>query len=265
MTTSEDACSINYGQPSFKIVSENIICGKTGVVCTKSIKVYFEDFLIKLTDGHYKLTPPNAVERFKVINNPLYLKFDLRISGKLELTLIWNKNMNAYISITKLSEFAVCGLCGNYNGNVDDEYITQNKYLVSNLLVFANSWKEDPTCRDVTEVVFPCHKNPYRFARAEKMCAILNSKVFQTCHKLVYRMPYYDNCVRDACGCELVGDCECLCDAVAVYAKACLDAGVCIDWRTPDFCPVYCDYFNSHKVDSVMGEYTRNTTRNFTT
>lgn len=49
-------------------------------------------------------------------------------------------------------------------------------------------------------------------------------------------MPYYDNCVRDACGCELVGDCECLCDAVAVYAKACIDAGVCIDWRTPDFC-----------------------------
>ncbi|XP_072448973.1 mucin-6-like [Chiloscyllium punctatum] len=224
------------------------------------IKGYVPDSLIKLTNGHYQITPPNTARGLKVISNPLYLKFDLKISSMLELTIIWNRNMNAYISITRLSEFAVCGLCGNYNGNADDEYITQNKYLVSNVLTFANSWKEDPTCRDVTEVVFPCHKNPYRLARAEKMCAIINNKVFEPCHKLVYRMPYYDNCVRDACGCELAGDCECLCDAVAVYAKACIDAGVCIDWRTPDFCPVYCDYFNYHKGYSIVGESSWNTT-----
>ncbi|XP_055505925.1 mucin-6-like [Leucoraja erinacea] len=253
-TLVQDACSVNYRLPSFKIVTENIICGTKGVVCTKSIKIYLEEVLIKLADGHYTLIPPNAAKRFKVVSNPLYLKFDFVIKAKLELTVIWNKNMNAHISITRLSKFPVCGLCGNYNGNVDDEYITQNKYLVSNLLVFANSWKEDTMCRDVTEVATPCHKNPYRFARAEKMCAIINSKVFESCHKLVYRMPYYDNCVRDACGCELVGDCECLCDAVAVYAKACIDAGVCIDWRTPDFCPVYCDYYNTRKLHTTLRE-----------
>ncbi|XP_059832338.1 mucin-6-like [Hypanus sabinus] len=256
----QDACSVDYKLPSFKIVSENIICGKKGVVCTKSIRIFLEEILIKLADGQYTLTPPNAVRHFKVVRNPLYLKFDFVIKAKLELTVIWNKNMNAYISITRLYEVkqTLCGLCGNYNGNVDDEYIAQSKYLVSNLLVFANSWKEDATCTDVTEVATPCFRNPYRFASAEKMCAIINSKVFEPCHKLVYRMPYYDNCVRDTCGCELVGNCECLCDAVAVYAKACIDAGVCIDWRTPDFCPVYCDYFNSRQLDSTMAEYAQN-------
>lgn len=49
-------------------------------------------------------------------------------------------------------------------------------------------------------------------------------------------MPYYDACVRDTCGCDSGGDCECMCDAVAAYAKACLDVGVCVDWRAPDFC-----------------------------
>lgn len=49
-------------------------------------------------------------------------------------------------------------------------------------------------------------------------------------------MSYYESCVRDSCGCDNGGDCECMCDTIAVYAKACLDAGVCIDWRTPDFC-----------------------------
>lgn len=52
----------------------------------------------------------------------------------------------------------------------------------------------------------------------------------------VYHLPYYEACVHDACGCDTGGDCECLCDAVAAYAKACLDKGVCVDWRTPDFC-----------------------------
>lgn len=52
----------------------------------------------------------------------------------------------------------------------------------------------------------------------------------------VYRKPYYDACVRDSCGCDTGGDCECMCDAIAVYAKACLDVGICIDWRAPDFC-----------------------------
>lgn len=52
----------------------------------------------------------------------------------------------------------------------------------------------------------------------------------------MYRLPYYEACVRDACGCDTGGDCECLCDAVAAYAQACLDKGVCVDWRAPDFC-----------------------------
>lgn len=55
----------------------------------------------------------------------------------------------------------------------------------------------------------------------------------------VYRLPYYEACVRDTCGCDAGGDCECLCDAVAAYAKACLDKGVCVDWRAPDFCREY--------------------------
>lgn len=55
----------------------------------------------------------------------------------------------------------------------------------------------------------------------------------------MYRLPYYEACVHDTCGCDMGGDCECLCDAVAAYAKACLDKGVCVDWRAPDFCREY--------------------------
>lgn len=53
--------------------------------------------------------------------------------------------------------------------------------------------------------------------------------------------PYFDSCVRDSCACDSGGDCECLCTAVAAYAKACNEAGACIKWRTPKFCRM-CDY-----------------------
>lgn len=56
----------------------------------------------------------------------------------------------------------------------------------------------------------------------------------------VYRLPYYEACVQDTCACDTGGDCECLCDAVAAYAKACMDKGVCVDWRSPDFCRESC-------------------------
>ncbi|XP_059508204.1 mucin-6-like [Stegostoma tigrinum] len=131
---------------------------------------------------------------------------------------------------------SVCGLCGNANGNIKDELITQSQHSAFTLMSFVNSWKEDPMCDDVTEVVYPCAKNPYRKSWAEKRCKIIHSALFQPCRNLLQWLPYYNNCIRDSCGCELVGDCDCLCDAVAAFAKACLDAGVCIDWRTPDFC-----------------------------
>lgn len=50
---------------------------------------------------------------------------------------------------------------------------------------------------------------------------------------------YYEACVSDACACDTGGDCECFCTAVAAYAQACQEAGVCISWRTPSICREY--------------------------
>lgn len=79
----------------------------------------------------------------------------------------------------------ICGLCGNYNGNMKDDFETRSKYVASNELEFVNSWKENPLCGDVYFVVDPCSKNPYRKAWAEKTCSIINSQVFSACHNKV--------------------------------------------------------------------------------
>uniref|UniRef100_A0A663ETX7 Mucin 6, oligomeric mucus/gel-forming/pseudo n=1 Tax=Aquila chrysaetos chrysaetos TaxID=223781 RepID=A0A663ETX7_AQUCH len=242
-----DGCSVNRPVSSFKIVTENVICGKSGVTCSRSISIYLGNLTFILRDETFTVSGENPGVRYKVKKNALHLMFDIIIPGKYNMTLIWNKHMNFFIKISRETQETICGLCGNYNGNMKDDFETRSKYVASNELEFVNSWKENPLCGDVYFVVDPCSKNPYRKAWAEKTCSIINSQVFSACHNKVNRMPYYEACVRDSCGCDIGGDCECMCDAIAVYAMACLDKGICIDWRTPEFCPVYCEYYNSHK------------------
>ncbi|NXJ12344.1 MUC6 protein, partial [Odontophorus gujanensis] len=231
-----DGCNVNRPLSSFKIVTENVICGKSGVTCSRSISIYLGNLTFVLRDETFSISGENLQVRYNVKKNALHLMFDIIIPGKYNMTLVWNKHMNFFIKISRETQETICGLCGNYNGNMKDDFETRSKYVASNELEFVNSWKENPLCGDVYFVVDPCSKNPYRKAWAEKTCSIINSQVFSACHNKVNRMPYYEACVRDSCGCDIGGDCECMCDAIAVYAMACLDKGICIDWRTPEFC-----------------------------
>lgn len=46
----------------------------------------------------------------------------------------------------------MCGLCGNFDGNVNNDLISSNNQLEVDSSHFGNSWKVLPSCADVTEV-----------------------------------------------------------------------------------------------------------------
>ncbi|KAF8767625.1 Hemocytin like protein [Argiope bruennichi] len=48
-------------------------------------------------------------------------------------------------------------------------------------------------------------------------------------------------CVFDSCGCDMGGDCDCLCTAIAAYAQECSIHGVSIRWRSQELCPIQCE------------------------
>ena len=62
---------------------------------------------------------------------------------------------------------------------------------------------------------------------------IVVCNVFKPNNNLAFR---YDLCVKDTCGCNVGGDCECLCTAVSAYAEACSQAGIHINWRSQGLC-----------------------------
>lgn len=46
----------------------------------------------------------------------------------------------------------MCGLCGNFDGNVNNDLVSSNNQLEVDSSHFGNSWKVVPSCADVTQV-----------------------------------------------------------------------------------------------------------------
>ncbi|KAM6159453.1 mucin-5B [Rhynchocyon petersi] len=241
----QDYCGGNVAtNGTFRIVTENIPCGTTGVTCSKAIKVFLERHELILTEGHLKV-----VERGPGQDLPYrmrYMGVYLIIETHSGLVLSWDRKTSIFIRLHPSYKGKVCGLCGNFDGNAINDFTTRSHSVVSDVLEFGNSWKFSPSCPDALAPRDPCTANPYRKSWAQKQCSILHSATFATCQSQVDSTKYYEACVSDACACDSGGDCECFCTAVAAYAQACQDAGVCVSWRSPEVCPLFCDYYNPH-------------------
>ncbi|KAM5248547.1 mucin-5B [Ctenodactylus gundi] len=242
-TLAQDYCGGNIsGNETFRIVTENVPCGTTGTTCSKAIKVFVESYELILHEGGFKV-----VERGSGGDLPYkirYMGIFLVIETRSGMAISWDRKTSVFIRLQQHYKGKVCGLCGNFDDNAINDLTTRSQAVVGDALEFANSWKFSPMCPDAPVPKEPCTANPYRKSWAQRQCSIINSPTFAACRSQVDSTKYYEACVHDACACDSGGDCECFCTAVAAYAQACHDVGVCVSWRTPDICPLFCDYYN---------------------
>ncbi|XP_006877059.1 PREDICTED: mucin-5AC [Chrysochloris asiatica] len=242
-TLVQDHCGGSSSAPgSFRVVTENIPCGTTGATCSKAIKIFLGSYELKLSGGKVEVIEKGAgqVAPYSIRQMGIYLVVDTDVG----LVLQWDKKTSLFLRLSPEFKGKVCGLCGNFDGNAINDFTTRSQSVVGDVLEFGNSWKFNPTCPDALAPRDPCTANPYRKSWAQKQCSILLGTTFATCHAHVEPTKYYEACVSDACACDSGGDCECFCTAVAAYAQACHDAGVCVSWRSPEVCPLFCDYYN---------------------
>uniref|UniRef100_A0A663EUW0 VWFD domain-containing protein n=1 Tax=Aquila chrysaetos chrysaetos TaxID=223781 RepID=A0A663EUW0_AQUCH len=227
---------------TFRVITENIPCGNTGTTCSKSIKVFLESYELILGEEHVSVIKRGQND--EVPYTVRYMGMYLVIETTSGLILTWDKKTSIFIKLSPDFKGQICGLCGNYDGNGINDFTTRSQSVVENVLEFGNSWKVSSTCPDAYSIKDPCSTNLYRKSWSEKQCSIINSNIFAACHSQVEPAKYYQACVTDACACDTGGDCDCFCTAVAAYAQACSEVGVCIAWRTPSICPLFCDYYN---------------------
>ncbi|KAM9495181.1 mucin-2-like [Clarias gariepinus] len=236
----QDKCGNKTG--TFHVITENVPCGTTGTTCSKAVRIVLGRTELALSDGI--ITEIEAENGPPVKYNVRYVGLYLVIESDIGLTVLWDRKTTVQIILQPQHMGEICGLCGNYNGNGKDDFTTQGLLHVSDVLEFVNSWKVQSNCPDAKPDFDPCFKTPNRHTWAKLQCSIIKSDTFKDCHNKVEWTPYFENCVKDSCSCDTGGDCECFCTAVAAYAQACNEAGVCVAWRTPEICPVFCDYYN---------------------
>ncbi|XP_074181002.1 mucin-19 [Rhinolophus sinicus] len=242
----EDYCGRENG--TFRILTESVPCCEDGLTCSRKIIVTLQDQNVILQDG--KVTAIKAPESkecelsgnaYSVHTVGLYLILKF-LAG---ITIIWDKNTRMSVILDPRWNGKVCGLCGNSNGDLKDDFTTRYSSVAAGALEFGNSWKTSQECSNTVTQTFPCDSNPYCKAWAVRKCEIIRDSTFRDCHNKVDPSAYYDACIEEACACDMEGKYLGFCTSVAMYAEACSAVGVCVKWRKPDLCPVYCDYYNA--------------------
>ncbi|XP_059920761.1 mucin-2-like [Gadus macrocephalus] len=242
----QNTCGNKSVEDIFRVITENIPCGTTGTTCSKSVRIQLGNKEIKLAKGNYEILDLAMGSEIKYTIRPVGMY--LAVEASLGITVLWDRKTTIRILLEPQHSAGVCGLCGDFNGDVQNDFTTQSQMLVSSPLEFANSWKALSSCLDAEASADSCVLQPHRHNWAQIQCSIIKSVTFHDCHKKVNPIPFYENCVKDSCACDSGGDCECFCTAVAAYAQACNEVSVCVAWRTPEICPVFCDYYNEGEL-----------------
>ncbi|KFV85021.1 Zonadhesin, partial [Struthio camelus australis] len=141
-----------------------------------------------------------------------------------------------------------CGMCGNFNGRGQDDYMMPNGQQAADSTTLGESWKvpgDDPSC-GVPDPPAPCSAEEEKLYQSDGFCGMLTARPgsFENCHSVINPQNYFESCFYDLCA--LNGGWEVLCGALEAYADACQVAGVTLlPWRNATFCPVACPP-NSH-------------------
>uniref|UniRef100_UPI00398F2A05 IgGFc-binding protein-like isoform X1 n=2 Tax=Pristiophorus japonicus TaxID=55135 RepID=UPI00398F2A05 len=149
-----------------------------------------------------------------------------------------------HVDVSVPSTYAglLCGMCGNYNGDPDDDIIMPNGSLAANSNKLGESWQvpDGETECNHGETGFNCDPKIKENAEKDTACGMITDRtgLFKECHAKVPPKNYFDNCVYDMC--MDGGQSTTLCFALQTYADLCAQAGVCIEWRNNAFCSLSC-------------------------
>ncbi|XP_070767732.1 IgGFc-binding protein-like [Enoplosus armatus] len=237
--------------PEVTITTKNELRGNSEGSFVRSISV---EML-----GH-RITVPRGDEHVLLVDGiktelPLLLEegsisvTESGIQGKLqsdigiEVTFDWAALV--LVSISSSYYGNVVGLCGNYNGNTEDELTAAGGSAAANVTDWAGSWSiadDDPFCYHHCEGVCPqCSDEDRVRYTGPGFCGILSDKAgpFAGCHGSLPVADFVSDCLYDVCINE--GRQEVLCEALNSYLVECQEAGASVlPWRQLTDCPVVC-------------------------
>lgn len=141
----------------------------------------------------------------------------------------WSGKSFVEVIVPAVFKNKLCGLCGNFNSNVQDDFRMRKGEVVkdSEVLKFGNSWCVGAKSKCAkharqTSKVQPCTFNIHRVSKSP--CKYLTStELFNGCDSKLNYSKYYKACMMDMCNCP--GG-KCYCESLTAYAHECQRLGV---------------------------------------
>ncbi|XP_027132019.1 otogelin-like protein, partial [Larimichthys crocea] len=164
----------------------------------------------------------------------------LQVKTRFGLRLQYNwKEFRLYLQADEQWKDDTVGLCGTFNGNIQDDFLSPSGMIESTPQLFGNAWRVSSACLSSlsTPQLDPCDTHQQAVAYATEMCDVLNQDLFSACHEYLSPTSFHQQCRSDTCKCGT----PCLCSALAHYAHHCRRFSVIVDFRSqiPD-CAVTC-------------------------
>eukprot|EP00075_Anas_platyrhynchos_P020781 XP_027310034.1 otogelin-like protein isoform X2 [Anas platyrhynchos] len=232
------------GKNKFTITLQKASCGQNfDHACIESITLVLEDDMSKqvtLTRNGQVQTGPNQAFNLNgaiEIRNISSLFVQLKTTFGLKI-LFAKDGERIYVQVDVSWKRRTLGLCGTYNGNLRDDFLSPAGMIEGTPQLHANAWKVSSACSVPINipVVDPCNINQQNVGYASH-CDIINQEVFAPCHAYISPALYYQLCRFDACKCGS----SCLCNALAHYAYVCGKHGIAVDFRSHiSYCAVMC-------------------------
>ncbi|KFV14379.1 Otogelin-like, partial [Pterocles gutturalis] len=232
------------GKNKFTITLQKAPCGQNfDHTCIESITLVLEDDVSKqVTLTRYGQVQSGPNQAFNLngaieIQNISSLFTQLKTSFGLKI-LFAKDGERIYVQVEVSWKKRTLGLCGTYNGNLRDDFLSPAGMIEGTPQLHANAWKVSSACSVPINipVADPCNINQQNAGYASH-CDIINQEVFAPCHAYISPGLYYQQCRFDACKCGS----SCLCNALAHYAYICGKHGVIVDFRSHiSYCAVMC-------------------------
>ncbi|KAM4748838.1 otogelin-like protein [Rhinophrynus dorsalis] len=246
------------GKDKFTITVQKASCDQDfDHACIQSITIVFDEEINKqvtiLRDGEVRFGSNQGL----IFNGDIEVRnlssMFVQLKTKFGIRIQFAKGGDRlYIQASSTWKRRTLGLCGTFNGNLRDDFLSPAGMIEGTPQLHANAWKISSACLTPVNIpiVDPCDINLQNVGYAMH-CDVINQELFAPCHPYVSPGLYYQLCRFDACKCGS----NCLCNALAHYAYICNKHGITVNFRTQvSFCGVICRYgMLYHQCTSFCG------------
>nr|XP_060638850.1 zonadhesin [Anolis sagrei ordinatus] len=240
-------CQSDPRLPSFTITAKNEERGQPEASYLRQVTLQLHGYTVTLQksrrvliDGQRVRTPVEGrIPGVSITSSGIYVILETDFG----LVMKFDGNHHLEIQLPGTYFDKVCGMCGNFNNQSQDDLLMPNGHLAANDSQFGNSWKApgdaDPGCQPDDREDLEPHCSPAEMERLSALCGEILGPKYQPCHGVINPQLFVQNCLFDLC--EYDGMASVLCDNVQSYVEACKSQGVTgLSWRNSTFCPLPC-------------------------